>query len=357
MIRPLSRRTTLGLLGGVALAVPARAGGSHAVDATTVAIEGRTAAAADGSLRIGYPGVALHFACDGPAALTVSASSGDCWLDISVDGALPRVVHLAAEPQSVPLCDSGQHRVMVLKRTEAWQGIVEASAITGPRRVTPLPLPARRLLFIGDSITCGAAADVPDAASTLDGTAINDGAKSYGRVLAATLNAACHLVSYGGRGIMRDWQGSRTIVNAPTFYERALPDDPAAPWDHGRFVPHAVGIMLGTNDFNQGVPDQNEFVNTYAEFVRAVMRDAPAAPVLLLDSPMTNDESATLGHLKTAQRDYLDHVVAAVGSERVRHVLLGHYPGRAVNSHPIASEHVAIAAELAPAFRTATGWA
>ena len=257
----------------------------------------------------------------------------------------------------MPLCDAGRHRVVVLKRTEAWQGTLAVAAISGPARVTPLPLPDRRLLFIGDSITCGAATDVPDASSTLDGTITNDAAKSFGRVLAARLGAACHLVSYGGRGIIRDWQGIRAINNAPVFYERAMPDDPLALWDHRRYVPHGIAIALGTNDFNQGVPDQNEFVNAYVEFVRKVMRDAPAAAIFVADSPMTNDGSAALGHLKTIQRDYLDHVVAAVGSPRVTRAPLAHYPGRAVNVHPIASEHVAIAAELEPRFRAALGWA
>ena len=358
MTDPVTRRAALGLFAaGAGLAVPVRAATSHPVDATTVAIEGRTATAADGSLRIGYPGVALHFACDGPAALTVTASTGECFLDVAVDDAPPAIVHLAAGPQSVPLCGAGRHRVVVLKRTEAWQGTLSVASIDGPARVTPLPLPARRLLFIGDSITCGAATDVPDAASTIDGTIANDAAKSFGRVLARRLNAACHLVSYGGRGIIRDWQGIRAIANAPVFYERALPDDPLAPWDHRRYVPHGIAIALGTNDFNQGVPDQNEFVNGYIEFIRKVMRDAPAAAILVVDSPMTNDGSPTLGHLKTIQRDYLDHVVAAIGSPRVTRALLGHYPGRAINVHPIGSEHVAIAGELEPHFRIALGWA
>ena len=361
----ISRRSTLGaMLGASTLAtLPGWARGTTTpalipANATTLAIEGRTAPSPAGGLRVGYPGVALHFTADGPrATMTVDASSGDVYLDVSVDDAAPRLVKLVKGVQEVELYNgaAGTHRVMVLKRTESWQGTMEIAGIGGARRVRPIALPDRKLIFIGDSITCGAGADVPDVASTLDGTIINNGAKSFGRVLAARLNAQCHLVSYGGRGVIRDWQGIRAINNAPQFYERAMPDDPKALWNHASYVPHAIGVCLGTNDFNQGVPDQNEFVNAYVEFARKLMRDAPRSPIFLIDSPMTND-SPGLGHRRTIQHDYLDEVILKVGSAQVSRVPIGHYPGRAVNVHPIASEHVKIADELEPVYRKALGW-
>ena len=361
----VTRRSTLGtLLGASALgAVPAWAREALPAlvpaNATTLAIEGRTATSAKGALRVGYPGVALHFTADGPRiTMTIEASSDNVHLDVTVDGAAPRLVKLAKGVQVVELYSGapGMHRLMVLKRTESWQGTMEITGIGGARQVAPITLPDRRLLFIGDSITCGAATDVPDAASLLDGTVINNGAKSFGRVLAARLGAACHLVSYGGRGVIRDWQGIRAINNAPQFYERAMPDDAKALWNHASYVPHAIGVCLGTNDFNQGVPDQNEFVNAYVEFVMKIRRDAPGAFIFLIDSPMTNDGSAELGHRATILHDYLNEIVRMVGSAKVARVAIAHYPGRPVNSHPIASEHMKIADELEPAYRGALGW-
>ena len=361
----ISRRSMLGGIGASALgALPSWAGAASGpalipATATTMSIEGRTATAANGALRIGYPGVMLRFKADGPrATMTIDASSDQVFIDIGVDGAPPRVVQLVKGAQEVELYSGapGMHRVEVLKRTESWSGTVEIVGVGGSKRIVPVALPDRRLMFIGDSITCGAGTDVPDASSTLDGNIINNGAKSFGRVLAARLGAQCHLVSYGGRGVIRDWQGIRAINNAPVFYERAMPDDPHALWDHRQYVPHAIGICLGTNDFNQGVPDQNEFVNAYVELVTKVRRDAPGAAVFLIDSPMTNDESAELGHRATIQHDYLNEIVRKLGSPLVRRVPIAHYPGRAVNVHPIASEHVKIADELEPIYRQALGW-
>ncbi len=356
----IDRRTALAGLGTtVALAAaPALAQGQAFVPARDprLTIEGRTAFGPDGALRIGYPGVALHFIADAPhVTMRARATTPDVWIDISVDGGAPRVVHLAQGAQDIPLSATpGRHRYMILKRTESWQGILEVEGFGGVARIALVALPSRRLMFIGDSITCGASADVTrdDPGS---GTETNDGAKSFGRVLAAKLNAQCHLVSYGGRGVYRDWQGIEAIVNAPTFYERALADDPHALWDPRRSVPHAIGICLGTNDFNQGVPDQKLFTNAYVEFIDKIRRDAPAAHIFVIDSPMTID-SDELGHRRTIQHDYIDQVVRRLDTPLVTRAPIAHYPGRKSNSHPIAEEHIAIAAELEPHFRAATGW-
>ena len=363
MNQGFDRRGALGALAGAgALAMPRWATAALPpfvrADTPHLTIEGRAAPGADGAVRVGYPGVVLRFVADGPVVtMRLTSSSDQTYLDVGVDDAPPRIVRLAQGPQEIDLHRGrpGKHRIEVLKRTESWQGTIDVAGFGGVRDIAPVPLPARRLLFIGDSITCGAGADVSDAASTLDGSVINDGAKSFGRVLAARLGAACHLVSYGGRGIIRDWQGIRETNNAPTFYERAMPDDAKALWDHRRYVPQAIGICLGTNDFNQGVPDQNEFVNAYVEFVRKVGRDAPDAAILVIDSPMTSDNPQQ-GHRRTIQQDFLTEIVAKVDRANVTHAPLARYPGRAVNVHPIASEHVAIAAELEPRFRAALPW-
>ena len=358
-----SRRTTLGgLLGAAALAAMPRAVLAARplvrLSAANCWIDGRTAIGTNGALRIGYPGVALNFtASSARAALAVTASSGDCWIDVAVDDGTPRVVHLAAGPQAVELFAgaAGVRRIQILKRTESWQGTIDVMGVAGLDRVNPVPAPARRMTFIGDSITCGAGADVPDANSTRESNENNNGAKSFGRVLAARLGSQCHLVSYGGRGMIRDWQGIRNINNAPVFYERAMPDDPTALWDHASYVPHAIGVCLGTNDFNQGVPDQNEFTNGYVEFLRKLMRDAPAAHVFVIDSPMTTD-NAEQGHRRTILGDYLDEIVARIASPLVTRANIARYPGRAANVHPIAAEHVKIADELEPRYRAALRW-
>jgi lysophospholipase L1-like esterase len=126
-------------------------------------------------------------------------------------------------------------------------------------------------------------------------------------------------------------------------------------WEHSRYVPDAVGIQLGTNDFNQGVPDQNEFVNAYVEFIQKVRRDAPNALIFVMDSPIVNDDSVK-GPRRTVLHAYLEQIVARTGSDRVMVAPLKHYPGVPGNGHPTGRDHQAMAAELEPVLRRTLGW-
>ena len=355
----ISRRLALGGLAATA-ALPAlatRANGEVSVGPGKLTVEGRYAFAPSGALRLGYPGIALRMAATTPQlTMRVDSSSPDVFLAIRADGGAPRTVRLAKGQQDLVVFDGvpGRHEIEIVRRTESWQGTMEVLGFgqAGDGYISALPSPERRLMFIGDSITCGAGLDAaPD--SKADGPETSDASRAFGRLLAERLKAACHLVSYGGKGIIRDWQGKTTELTAPQFYTRAMPDDPTTTWDPHRYVPQAVAICLGTNDFNQGIPDREAFVGTYASFVRRILRDAPGTRVLLLDSPMTDDGA---DKRRTALLDYLDDTVHRVGSPDVTHAHVAHQPGRPSNAHPIASQHVAMADEIEPQLRAATGW-
>lgn len=341
-----------------AVASPA---GMMPADSADIRYEGRYAAEAAGAVRLGFPGVTAHLRFEGPRlVLRANAAKDDLYFDVSVDGAAPAVLRLHAGEDDYVLVPAGaatEHTVALTRRNESWQGIVTLVGFDpgegGALRPAPA-LPGRKLMFIGDSVTAGAmTAWTPDHENR-DAPVNSNGRLSYGMVLARQLGAQCHLVSYGGRGIIRDWQGIRKTNNAPQFYELALPDDPAARWDHARYVPDAIGIQLGTNDFSSGIPDEVEFVDAYVEFLAKVRRDAPQAFIFLMDSPIVNDEPGQ--PRRTVLHAYLEEIVARVHDPRVRLAPLPHYPGVPHNGHPTAAEHVAMAAELAPLFKAALGW-
>lgn len=321
--------------------------------------EGRVAVLAGGSVKIGFPGVAIRFVAEAQSlAMRCSASSDTVFIDLSIDGAPHRRIRLAKGPQDLALLEKvpGKHSVELIRRNESWQGTLEIAGFLldgGVIDAAPA-LPDRKLLFIGDSVTCGEGTDIRPG-DPAEGNFNASGRHAFGRVLGRRLQAQVHLVSYGGRGIIRDWQGIRATNNAPQFYDRVLPDEAEPRWDASRYVPDLVAIGLGTNDFNPGIPDEGEFVSAYVEFVKRVLKDAPKAQVLLLDSPIVVD-----GKLKGQQRTvlgfYLDKVVERLGDSRVRHATVSHYPGRPENAHPVASEHEAMANELEPVIRAVLGW-
>ncbi len=192
----LTRRTALAAMAG-SLAVTGRARAQETVtlrpDDSRLTIEGRTAFAPDGALRIGFPGMALRFAADASrVAMQVRALGTDNFISVLIDDLPQRVVRLHLGAQDIVLYDgpTGSHRIEVVRRTESWQGTMEVVSFTIAGHVGALPLPQRRLMFIGDSITCGAGLDVARGSSD-EGPQTSDDGRAFGRVLAHKLNATC----------------------------------------------------------------------------------------------------------------------------------------------------------------------
>ena len=326
-----------------------------------IAYEGRTFMETTGAVQLGFPGVTahLHFRSN-VLVMRANASDDDLYVDVGLDGGTPTLLRLhkgEGEYTIIKADISAEHVVTITRRNESWQGTIGYlgfSLGTGGEWLATPDLPLRKLMFIGDSVTCGEMTAYELGRDMRD--KMNSNARlSYGAILARRLGAQCHLVSYGGRGIIRDWQGIRDTRNAPQFYELALPDDPAVRWLPSRYVPDAIGIQLGTNDFSQGIPDQNEFINSYVEFIEKIQRDAPGAWIFVMDSPILVNAPGT-GPRREVLHAYLEQVVRRVGSTKVFLASLSHYPGVPGNGHPTGSEHELMANELEPVVRQALGW-
>src|SRR5690606_10388509 len=97
-----------------------------------------------------------------------------------------------------------KHCAEIIHLTETWLGVVTLAGIrTDGELESPPTLPERRLLFIGDSVTCG------EAVVRRPGCQKNetwwDPTQSYGALTATALNAQYQLVCFGGKGVVRDW--------------------------------------------------------------------------------------------------------------------------------------------------------
>jgi lysophospholipase L1-like esterase len=317
--------------------------------------------------RLGYPGTGLIFRFEGVSArLQVSSDSDKSALTVVVDHGVPALQLLRTGANDIDLTgrlQKSSHTVEIYKRTEAWQGILTVQGVQLPDGGTllpPPPRPSRTLMFVGDSVTCGAGLQF-DAKCTDDPAhPSSDAYDAYGMLLGRRLDAQSHLVCYGGRGLERDYRGlgeADGVLNIPQFFRLAVASDAPdarAPWDAARWQPDAIVVSLGTNDFNlqKTKPlDEKKWVAEYVAFVRELRKDYPHAVLLLTEGSIVTDPLL---------RQLVQQTVAEVhNTEQDAHVQFvpsNHYPGNGCNGHPTQAQHLRIADDLEPAIRTALGW-
>jgi len=258
-----------------------------------------------------------------------------------------------------PAFSAGPHTVEVHKRTETWQGIITLLDIRLPNGGTllpPPPQPTRKLMFIGDSVTCGAGIDNNDRCEKDPSLPSSNAYESYGMLLGRRLDAQTQLVCYGGRGLIRDYRGLSEkdgVLNAPQFVQLAIAiDEPSqrVPWDDSRWQPNAILVSLGTNDFNlqKTKPlDQQNWVRTYVAFVHDLRHHYPKAVIFLTEGAIVTDPLL---------RQMVEHTVAKVHNKKVRYVPSQHYPGNGCDGHPTRPQQMHMADDLEPALRESLGW-
>lgn len=189
---------------------------------------------------------------------------------------------------------AGRHRIVLFKRNEASLGVVrfDGFRLTEGSQLFEVKKPERKILVIGDSITCayGNEAKNPKEGNTVEN---QNGYMSYAAIAARELNAQLMMVCWSGRGMYRNRQiGNDTADTMPKMFTRILPFQDRPEWDSSRFIPDVVVINLGTNDSStQGGKsplDKAAFLGAYKEFIARIRTFAPDAKLILSVGPMNS---------------------------------------------------------------------
>jgi lysophospholipase L1-like esterase len=319
--------------------------------------------------RLGFPGLMLRVRFNGPhLSMRVADTSGGSAFDVIVDGGEPQVVRCAKGEDEYVLAEGltdAVHTADIVRRTETWEGVATFLGLRlapGKELLAPIAWPTRKLLFIGDSVTAGEGVE-RGAECRRDPQRFSNARVSYGMLLARTLDAQVHLVAFGGRGLIRDWRGKRDVLNAPEFFDLALPDeDPQTPpprFDHLSYVPDAVFVSLGTNDFNLEIgplPGREEYVSNYVRFVQTIRTRYPAAHVFLTEGALVDDTDDAIQKPRTTLRSYIDDTISRLADPRVYHAWAEHYWGGPCDGHPSAEQHRLMARDFEPFLRRILGW-
>ena len=313
--------------------------------------------------RLGYPGTGLLLRFQGSLlSLHLSSDSDKSALTVVLDHGGPVLKVLQKGEQTIVLANdlgAGRHTVEVYKRTETWQGIVTMFDIEVPADgalLAPPPLPARKLLFVGDSVTCGAGVDFNSTCTEDSSHPANDAYRAFGMILGRRLDAQAHLVCHGGRGLDRDYRGlgiADNVLNAPQFLDLSIPSDESAnraPWDSSKWAPDGIVVSLGTNDFNlqKTKPlDETTFASDFVRFLKTIRTQYPQAAILVTEGAIVTDPLL---------RRYVQEAVSGTKDLRIYWARAEHYPGNSCNAHPTAAQHEQMADDLEPLLRKVLSW-
>ncbi|MBB3062276.1 GDSL-type esterase/lipase family protein [Microbulbifer rhizosphaerae] len=318
---------------------------------------GRFAVLENGSTRFGYPSVSANLAISrGDLSVTASSSKDGSYMAVTVDDRPPRRFTLTRTPKQYSLVESDgkPHTVRLSHLSEAWRGIVTVEKFTLAQGefLSPPAAPERKLLVIGDSVTCGEGVHQPADYQCDTSPRQSDSDHSYGMLLGRAMGAETQLVCYGGRGLIRSWNGNTDELQAPQFFELDIPINNGPAADLSAFVPDVILISLGTNDFNLDIgplPERSEFVSTYVEFVERLLSLYPDAEIALTEGAIVNDAADPAKPQRSVLRSYISDTVKRTADARVHQVLSQHHSGDTCDAHPTGQQHEAMAGELLPA--------
>jgi lysophospholipase L1-like esterase len=319
-----------------------------------IAVIGRSATNVDNSISFAYPGVSLNFATTASElTLQIQSSSEQSFIDVELSGQPSQVVRVPADQRGVVIHtgNSGKAQtVRVTHRGETWHGMVSVSGLTlkdGELLAAP-QLPERKILVLGDSVTCGEA--IERQASCKKDSSWWNARFSYGMLTGEALNAQVNLVCYGGRGLVRSWNGRTDELNLPDYTELAIAsaENPIA-WDHNRYTPDLILSAIGTNDFSEGIPEADHYIETYLTLIKRLHTLHPNATIAVTEGAILNGEK------KAALRAYLQQI-AQHSDVPVQVIPATWYPGDDCDAHPTKEQHAAMANDLAPVLRELMNW-
>ncbi len=287
---------------------------------------------------------------------------------VFIDGKLSRRFAVSAGTKSYPIYESDSVKtvsIRIVKLSEAAFSKIGIASLSADGELRPTEPRARRMEFIGDSITCGFGIEGKSAEEHFS-TKTENPCKTYAALTAERFGAEFDLISWSSIGVYSSDcpEGAETPADGwvmPMLYdytdigiENILGTEPE-PWDFKRFVPDVIVINLGTNDssFTRDFPDRTEnFKKSYADFVRHIREKNPNAYIICALGMMG-------GILGGKLFPAVEEAVRELNDGRVFSLELDEQKasdGIGCENHPNEVTHRKAAEELAAKISEITGW-
>jgi len=321
-----------------------------------------------------FPGIQVIAAFEG-TSLKMLAKPGSGYFMAQIDKAEPFKVAFTSQKDSLvtlaTALPEGRHLVRLMYAIEGYEFYPEfwGFVLDEGRRLVEAPaLPARKLEFIGNSITCGYGNEGTNKEEHFD-YATENHYYSYASLTARALEAQHWVVARSGIGAYRNYgepKAGSPGSNMQAQYEytgyawkpemRRKGGFDAEKWDFSRYQPDVVCINLGTNDLSTNNYDVKLLKQAYQTLLRMVREHNTQAKIVFLCGPMLGGKE-----LEIAKR-LLDEVAAEARKAGDGQVYRFNFTpqngdlGYGNDYHPSIWQHEKMAAELTAYLRSLMQW-
>lgn len=332
-------------------------------DDSRFAYIGRVSHAVKGCVSFTYPGVSVLANFTG-TSLSAVFKPGSGYFMVEIDDHSPIKIFVSENDSIMGLAEGlpdTSHSLRVMYCQEGYEQrpafyglLTESGQISSPN------LSDRRLLFVGNSITCGYGIEAFDPQEHFLYSTENH-YYTYAAIAARTLNAQHHAIARSGIGIYRNYgapvEGSKGTAMPDKFDLTLFTDDANIQglerWNHSLYQPQVVCVNLGTNDTSLDTYDTELMHQAYVSFIQRLRSLYPKAHIVMLSGSMMG------GKALADCNAVLDAAVKEVNDAKVLRFNFSPQTGSlgfGADYHPSLAQQRMMADELIPFLKQITGW-
>ncbi|MGF7139341.1 SGNH/GDSL hydrolase family protein [Roseimarinus sediminis] len=247
------------------------------------------------------------------------------------------------------------HQISIYKSTEAANGYINFGGIACKKLEKAEAGQKKLIEFIGNSISCGMGNDTTLLPCHADVWYDQHNAYwAYGPTVSRALGVDFLLSSVSGIGVYRNWNSDGPVM--PQVYNNLyLNTDESKKRNFDLHQPDIVSICLGTNDLSKGdgskerLPfDEQQFTESYIDFVDGIIEHYPETQIALLCSPMIDgaEHEILLSCLEKVKAHFDPLLKSPVEIFQFENIV-----PHGCDYHPDINDHIMMADQLYPFYR------